>query len=64
MEYGQQVLARLLQPGMLLLVLGAVCVYASSKIAGKWFDGDEKKDIIIKVIGCAVALLGTMMVFM
>lgn len=63
MAYGQLVMSRLFQPGTLMLILGAVCVYSSTLISGKFFPESEKANILIKLAGCAVALLGTMLIF-
>ncbi len=64
MDYAQQVLKRLLQPGTLLLVIGMVAVYTSKFMSGRLFSGSEKADIVIKIIGCVIALVGTLMIFL
>ncbi len=64
MDYVQQVLQRLLQPGTLLLVIGMVVVYTSKFTSGKLFSGSEKADIVIKIVGCVIALVGTLMIFL
>ncbi len=64
MDYGQMVRARLLHPGTLLLVLGAVCVYTSTLITRRFFPENEKANILIKLAGCVVALLGTILIFL
>ncbi len=64
MDYAQQILKRLLQPGTLLLVIGMVAVYTSKFTSGRLFSGSEKADIVIKIIGCVIALVGTLMIFL
>ena len=54
---------RLLQPGTFLLVLGAILVYTSGIVARKLFSGSEKTDIITKIVGCVVALVGAILIF-
>ncbi len=54
---------RLLQPGTFLLVLGAILVYTSGIVARKLFSGSEKADIITKIVGCVVALVGAILIF-
>ena len=64
MTYGEKVLSRLLTPGMLILVVGAVVVYCSGMLA-RWLAPDkaEKTNVLIKAVGCGVALLGAVLLF-
>ena len=63
--YLENVLAKLANPGLLLLVVGAVMVYISTIITG-WFVKDhdskqyEQANLICKAIGCVIALVGTL----
>ena len=59
----QQIAERLLQPGTFLLGLGAILVYTSGIVARKLFSGSEKADIITKIVGCVVALVGAILIF-
>lgn len=63
MNYFQQIVERLLQPGTFLLVLGAILVYTSGIVARRLFSGSEKADIITKIVGCVVALVGAILIF-
>ena len=56
MNYFEQIAERLLQPGTFLLVLGAI-------VARKLFSGSEKADIITKIVGCVIALVGAILIF-
>ncbi|MCH5286469.1 MAG: hypothetical protein J1E43_03535 [Christensenellaceae bacterium] len=64
MNYGQQVLSRLMNPGVLLIVIGAVMVYGS-----RWIirlvalSQNEKANLICKAIGCVIAVLGALLIF-
>ena len=59
MDWTQQTLSRLLNPGLLPLLAGAVLVYGSEKIAGKLKTADpEKTSLTLKLIGGALAILG------
>lgn len=62
MNYGQQVLTRLMNPGVLLLVMGAVVVYGSGWITRRLAKG-ERANLICKGIGCVIALIGTVLIF-
>jgi hypothetical protein len=57
MNYFQQIAERLLQPGTFLLVLGAILVYTSGIVAR------QKANIITKIVGCVVALVGAILIF-
>ena len=59
MNYFQQIAERLLQPG----TLGAILVYTSGIVARKLFSGSEKVNIITKIVGCVVALVGAILIF-
>ena len=63
LNYFQQIAERLLQPGTFLLVLGAILVYTSGIVARKLFSGSEKANIITKIVGCVVALVGAILIF-
>lgn len=63
MNYFEQIAERLLQPGTFLPVLGAILVYTSGIVARKLFSGSEKADIITKIVGCVVALVGAILIF-
>ncbi len=56
-------LERLMQPAVLLIVLGAVCVYGSAKLAGWILKGRPNGEIILKGIGCALAVIGAVWLF-
>ena len=60
MNYGQQVLSRLMNPGVLLLVIGAVAVYGSGRITRR--KGD-RANLICKAIGGVIALIGAVLIF-
>lgn len=63
MAYGEKVLSRLLSVGTLVMAVGAVMVYLSGRLADRLVP--EKRDvanIVIKAVGCAVALIGALMV--
>ena len=60
MSYLEKVASRLDLAGLILLIVGAVLVYASSPIAGKiCTKNKDKTNLIIKAAGCVVALIGT-----
>lgn len=65
MNYGEKVLSRVLDPGVLLILVGAVVTYTSSLITRRVQDENrrEKIGIAIKAVGCAVALIGAVMLF-
>ena len=42
---------------------GAILVYTSGIVARKLFSGSEKTDIITKIVGCVVALVGAILIF-
>lgn len=65
MNYGEKVLSRVLDPGVLLILVGAVVTYTSSLITRRVQDENrrEKIGIAIKAVGCAVALVGAVMLF-
>ena len=56
-------LERLFHPGTLLVVIGAVLVYGSGKIAGRFFPGKEQANAILKGAGCALAVIGALLLF-
>lgn len=63
MTYGEQVLSRLNIPGVLLMVLGAVLVYASAPLTRRLFDAtkQEKTNLVFKGIGCVICLVGALL---
>ncbi len=67
-EYLSKVASRALTPGMLVLIVGAVAAYASGRLAGL-IEADrsgqrfQKINLVIKCIGCAVALVGAVLIF-
>ena len=64
MNYGQQVLTRLMNPGVLLLVIGAVAVYGSGRFARRIApDHEDKASLICKAVGCVIALVGALLIF-
>ena len=64
MNYGQQVLSRLMNPGVLLLVIGAVAVYGSGWIVGRVApDRGDRAGLICKGVGCVIALIGAVLIF-
>ena len=64
MNYGQQVLSRLMNPGTLLIVIGAVVVYGSGWITRRFLsDKGENANLICKGIGCVIALIGAVLIF-
>lgn len=64
-NYMARVLEKLSNPGLLVLIVGAVMVYISTIITG-WFIRDkesksfERMNLICKGTGCVIALLGTL----
>ena len=62
MSYGEKVLSRLLTPGMLVLVVGAVLVYGSGFLADRIAPKKELVNVIVKAVGCLLALVGLLMV--
>ena len=62
MNYGQQVLSRLMNPGTLLIVIGAVVVYGSGWISRRFLpDKGENANLICKAIGVMIAIIGTIL---
>ena len=62
MNYGEQVLSRLMNPGVLLLGIGAVTVYGSSWIVQRIAPNKgEQANLICKAIGIALAIIGTIL---
>lgn len=62
MTYGEKLLAKLSLPGLGLMLLGAVLVYASRPISGRLFPGrGEKASLAFKVVGCVLALVGALL---
>ena len=62
MSYGEKMRSRLNVPGLALLILGAVLVYTSGPISGRLFPGKgDKANIAVKAAGCAVALVGALL---
>ncbi len=65
MNYGEKVLEKVLDPGFLLIVVGAVLVYASSLLTrGVQDEGKRMKcSVAVKGVGCLVALAGAVLLF-
>ena len=64
MNYGQQVLSRLMNPGVLLLVIGAVAVYGSGRITRRVApDQGDRANLICKAVGGVIALIGAVLIF-
>lgn len=61
MNYGEQVLARLAHPGLLLLIAGAAVTYGSAHITRRF--SSEKANLLCKGIGCIVAVAGAVWLF-
>ena len=68
MSYTDSVLHKLLNPGLLLLLAGAVLVYGSHKLAAAFFHAEgerlEKLSLIVKIIGTVLAMAGAVLVFL
>jgi hypothetical protein len=61
MSYGESVLSKLNWPGVALMLIGAVLVYASSPIITQLFPkAGENGKLICKGVGCVIALLGAL----
>ena len=64
MNYGEQVLSRLMHPGVLLLIIGAVTVYGSGWLVRHIAPGrGEQANLICKAVGCGIAILGAILIF-
>ena len=62
MNYGEQVLSRLMNPGLALLIVGAVAVYGSGKLARRIApDKEETANLACKGVGCIVAIMGALL---
>ena len=60
------ILERLLQPGMAVLVAGAVIGFGARKWAALLpgvSSGSQRREVIIRCTGLAVAVVGALMVF-
>ena len=65
MDYAQSVLTRLLHPGILLLLAGAVLVYASEKLSKAVFHSQEPRtSLTLKVVGALLAVAGAVWFFL
>ncbi len=60
MAYAAGVAHRLLNWGTPLLVIGALLVYGSEKIAARFFQGKEKASLALKAAGGLIALVGAL----
>lgn len=61
LNYGEKLLAKLSLPGIGLMLLGAVMVYASGPISGRLFPGKaEKASLCLKGAGCVLAVAGAL----
>ena len=56
-------LERLMHPGVLLVVLGAVCAYGSGFLAQRLLKENSHGELILKGIGCALAAIGAIWLF-
>lgn len=64
MNNGSAMVDKIASPGFILVMLGAVVVYASRLLAREApQEKQEKVNIILKAVGCAVAFLGAIMLF-
>lgn len=64
MNYAQQIFARLMNPGTLLLIIGAVAVYGSRWIVRHIAPGkEETANLVCKAVGCVIALVGALLIF-
>lgn len=62
MTYGEKVLSRLSVPGLALLALGAVLVYAARPISARLFPArGEQAALGLKAAGCAAVLAGALL---
>ncbi len=62
MDYGAKVLSRLNVPGLALLIVGAVLVYASMPIVRRLFPARvDRANVIVKGIGCAICMIGALL---
>ena len=62
MTYWEGVLSRLDVPGLVLLLLGAVVGYGSKPIMERVFHRQgQKGQLVLKAAGCALALLGALL---
>ena len=62
MNYADKVLSRLMDPGTLLLAMGAVAAYGSNLITRRVpEDKREKVNLYVKAAGCVLALAGAVL---
>ena len=62
MNYGQQVVSRMLNPGLVLLIIGAVAVYGSGWLARRIAPAREDKvSLACKAVGCVIAIVGALL---
>ena len=64
MNYGQQMLSRLMNPGTLLIVIGAVVAYGSGWITRHVAPNrGDQANVVCKAIGCVIAVIGALLIF-
>ena len=63
-ERGDSSVEKLYHPGTILVVIGAVLTYGGNPIAGKLFPEKDKAGNIVKIVGCAMAVLGAAWLFL
>lgn len=65
MNYGAQVLSRILDPGFLTIIVGAVVVYTSSLTTRGVTDEETrtKVNVAVKSVGCVIAFIGAILLF-
>lgn len=65
MNTGAKIWEKISDPGFVLLLLGALVTYASSLLVRDVKDDAkrEKANLVVKAVGCAVALLGAFVLF-
>ncbi len=56
-------LERLMHPGVLLVLLGAVCAYGSGPLAQLLLKKNPKGELILKGVGCVLAAIGAFWLF-
>ncbi len=54
---------RLFHPGTLLVVVGAILVYSSGRISALILPGKDRGSDILKGVGCALAVIGALLLF-
>ncbi len=65
MNYGAKVLSRVLDPGFLIIIVGAVVAYTSG-LTTRGVTNEEtraKVNVAVKGVGCAIAFIGAILLF-